>query len=179
MTASAACLALVALAGGVAEAEEPAQPDIAPNFTLPNAQDGLTRVKWPRDKAVFLTFGEQASQTAIQAWSKRMRKTYGDRMEYYGVAWLDEIPANLLPTAKTVIKTTHPDVLMDTSGSCADRYKCRRGKVNAFVIAPSGEILKRIHEPMNDKLVAQVDGLLEPFTKESNQKTDQSEGDKS
>src|SRR5690349_19984169 len=39
----------------------------APNFTLPNAQDGMTRVKWPREKATFVTFGEQASQASTQA----------------------------------------------------------------------------------------------------------------
>ena len=151
-------------------AEPGAEKDIAPNFTLPNAQDGLTRIKWPREKALFLTFGEQASQEPTQAWTKRMRQTYGDRMEFVGIAWLDQIPASMLSTAQTIIKTNHPEVLMDTSGSCAQRYECKRGKVNVFVIAPTGEILKRIHEPMNDEVVAEVDQKLEPFTKPSDKK---------
>jgi len=166
---------LTVFVAAASTADEPAattEKEIAPNFTLQNAQDGLTRIKWPREKALFLTFGEQASQEPTQAWSKRMRETYGDRMEFVGIAWLDQIPANMLSTAQTIIKTTHPEVLMDTSGSCAQRYQCQRGKVNAFVIAPSGEILKRIHEPMNDDLVAEVDRKLEPFTKPSDTKTE-------
>ena len=137
----------------------------APNFTLPNAQDGMTRVKWPRDKAVFLTFGEQASQVTIQAWTSRMKEHYGDRMEFVGVAWLQSIPAEMHPAAAAVIKATHPDVLMDKSGSCAQRYQCRKSEVNAFVIAPDGTLLKRIHEAMTEESFAEVQKLLEPFTK--------------
>lgn len=146
-------------------APAPAEAEIAPNFTLPNAQAGLTRMKWPREKPVFLTFGEQASQTAIQAWSKRMKDTYGDRMEFVGVAWLARVPKEMHGAAETLIKATYPEVLMDKSGSCADRYKCKPGEVNAFVIAPDGTILKRIHEPMTDERFAEVQKLVEPFTK--------------
>lgn len=142
-----------------------APEDIAPNFTLPNAQAGLTRVKWPREKAVFLTFGEQASQTAIQAWSKRLKDTYNDRMEFVGVAWLARVPKEMHGAAETIIKATYPDVLMDKTGSCADRYKCKPGEVNAFVIAPDGSILKRIHEPITEERFAEVQNLIEPFTK--------------
>jgi hypothetical protein len=159
------------------EPAAPAPPEIAPNFTLANTQDGLTRVKWPREKAVFLTFGEQASQSQIQAWSKRMRETYTGRIDFVAVAWLDQIPANLLPAAQTVIKTSHPDVLMDTSGSCAQRYQCKRGQVNAFVIAPGGEILMRIHEAVTDERFAEVQRLLEPHVKESAESGDEPKGD--
>jgi hypothetical protein len=172
--------ALAVLLATVALAEEPAAPaqaDIAPNFTLQNTQDGLTRIRWPREKAVFLTFGEQASQSQIQAWSKRMRETYTGRIDFVAVAWLDQIPANLLPAAQTVIKTSHPEVLMDTSGSCAERYQCKRGQVNAFVIAPGGEILKRIHEPITEERFAEVQRLLEPHTKDSGAKAGDSKGD--
>ncbi len=139
--------------------------DIAPNFTLPNAQAGLTRVKWPREKVVFLTFGEQASQTAIQAWSKRLKDTYNDRMEFVGVAWLARVPKEMHGAAETIIKATYPEVLMDKTGSCADRYKCKPGEVNAFVIAPDGSILKRIHEPITEERFAEVERIVEPFTK--------------
>lgn len=143
----------------------PVEAEIAPNFTLPNAQAGLTRIKWPREKAVFLTFGEQASQTAIQAWSKRMKDTYGARMEFVGVAWLARVPKEMHLAAETIIKAQYPDVLIDKSGSCADRYQCKPGEVNAFVIAPDGTILKRIHEPITEERFAEVQELLEPFTK--------------
>ncbi len=126
----------------------------------------MTRVKWPREKAVFLTFGEQASQAAIQAWSSRMKTHFGERMEFVGIAWLEFVPAELHSAASAVIKASHPDVLMDKSGSCAKRYNCRKGEVNAFVIAPDGAILKRIHEPMTEERFAEVTKLLEPFTKE-------------
>jgi len=151
---------------GVATAvPQAAATETAPNFTLPNPQSGMTRVKWPREKAVFLTFGEQASQVPIQAWSKRIKETYTDRMEYVGIAWLEFVPAELHPAAEAVIKASHPDVLMDKSGSCAQRFQCRKGLVNAFVIAPDGTILKRIHEPMTEESFAEVTKLLEPFTK--------------
>lgn len=146
----------------------PAAPaEVAPNFTLPNAQAGITRVKWPREKAVFLTFGEQASQTAIQAWSGKMKERYGATMEFVGVAWLARVPKEMHGAAEAVIKATYPDVLMDKSGSCAERYQCKPGAVNAFVIAPDGAILKRIHEPMTDERFAEVEKLVEPFTKKN------------
>lgn len=177
---AAACL-LSALSGlSAAEEPIPAEPhERAANFTLANAQDGLTRVKWPREKAVFLTFGEQASQVPIQAWSKRVRDTFGDRIDYVGVAWLESVPPSLLQTAKTVIKTSHPEVLMDTSGSAAKRYNCRAGEVNAFLIAPDGEILLRIHEAMTDEQFAELERRVDPYltdkrkpntAKEGNQK---------
>ncbi len=125
----------------------------------------MTRIKWPREKAVFLTFGEQASQVAIQSWSGRMKEHFGDRMEFVGIAWLEFVPQEMHPAAAAVIKATHPDVLMDKSGSCAQRYHCRKGEVNAFVIAPDGAILKRIHEAITQERFAEVEKLLEPFTK--------------
>ncbi len=137
----------------------------APNFTLPNAQDGLTRVKWPRAKAVFLTFGEQASQVAIQAWSARMREHFGTRLDYVGVAWLQSVPESMHPAAAAVIKASHPDVLMDKSGSCAARYGCKAGAVNAYVVAPDGTILMRIHETITDEAFAKLTELLAPYTK--------------
>lgn len=136
----------------------------APNFTLPNAQDGMTRVKWPREKAAFVTFGEQASQAATQAWTGKMRATYGDKVDFVPVAWLARLPQELHTAAATVIKASYPDVLMDKSGSCAQRYDCKPGQVNAYVIAPDGTILKRIHEPMTDELFGEVAKLVEPFT---------------
>lgn len=145
----------------------PVAAEKAPNFTLPNAQAGMTRVKWPREKAVFLTFGEQASQTAIQAWSGKMKEHYGERMEFVGVAWLERVPQELHVAAEAFIKANNPDVLMDKSGTCAQRYQCKPGIVNAFVIAPDGTILKRIHEPMTDEGFAAVEKLLEPFTTKS------------
>lgn len=145
----------------------PAAPatEKASNFTLPNAQDGMTRVKWPREKAVFLTFGEQASQTAIQAWSARMLERYGARIDFVGVAWLQSLPEAMLPAAAAVIKVSHPDVLMDKTGSCAQRFGCKAGQVNAFVVAPDGTVLARIHEPMTEENFARIEKLLDPFTR--------------
>jgi hypothetical protein len=152
-----------------AKSETPAAPakpaDKAPNFTLPNAQDGMTRVKWPREKAAFVTFGEQASQAATQAWTGKMRATYGDKLDFVPVAWLARLPEELHTAAAAVIKASYPDVLMDKSGSCAQRYECKPGQVNAYVIAPDGTILKRIHEPMTDELFGEVAKLVEPFIK--------------
>lgn len=148
-----------------APAAPAAATETAPNFTLPNAQAGMTRIKWPREKAVFLTFGEQASQTATQAWSGKMRERYAETMEFVGIAWLARIPQEMHIAAEAIIKAQYPDVLMDKSGSCADRYKCKPGEVNAFVIAPDGTILKSIHEPMTDVNFADVEKLVAPYTK--------------
>jgi hypothetical protein len=166
VAAALTCLAVAFFA----RAEEPAaspEPEIAPSFTLPDAFDGLVRVKWPREKPVFLTFGEQASQTDTQAWSKRLKDEYTGRMEFIGVAWLEVVPKELHPVAQTVIKTSHPDVLIDKSGSCAARYQCKAGKVNAFVIAPDGVILMRVHEAITDERFREVQQLLEPFVKQA------------
>jgi len=154
-----------AATGSATKATPPPAAEKAANFTLPNAQDGMTRVKWPREKAVFLTFGEQASQVPTQAWTARMKENFGGRMEFVGVAWLQSVPSEMHPAAAAVIKATHPEVLMDKSGSCAQRYQCRKGDVNAFVIAPDGTILMRIHEAMTDERFAEVEKLLEPYTK--------------
>jgi hypothetical protein len=135
----------------------------APNFTLPNAQAGMTRVKWPREKPVFLTFGEQASQAAIQAWSTRMKERFGEELEFVGVAWLQSLPESMHPAAEAVIKASHPDVLMDKSGSCATRFGCQAGAVNAYVIAPDGTILLRIHEGLTEERFAKVRELLAPY----------------
>lgn len=125
----------------------------------------MTRIKWPREKAVFLTFGEQASQTATQAWSGKMKEHYAETMEFVGIAWLARIPKEMHVAAETIIKASYPDVLMDKSGSCAERYQCKPGIVNAFLIAPDGTILKRIHEPMTDENFAEVEKLVAPHIK--------------
>jgi hypothetical protein len=145
-------------------ADEPAaEKEIAPNFTLPDSNKGLIRVKWPREKPVFLTFGEQASQIPIQAWSERMKKEYPGRIDFIGVAWLEAVPENMHVAAETVIRTTRPDVLLDKSGSCAKRYQCKPGGVNAFLIAPDGTILKRIHEEITEERFQSVQEALKPY----------------
>ncbi len=145
-------------------ADEPApEKETAPSFTLPDSNKGLVRVKWPREKPVFLTFGEQASQTQIQAWSGRMKKEFTGKLEFIGVAWLEAVPESMHVAAETVIRTTHPEVLLDKTGVCADRYQCKPGGVNAFVIAPDGVILKRIHEEITEERFKAVQDALEPY----------------
>jgi hypothetical protein len=148
----------------LALADEPApEKESAPSFTLPDSNKGLVRVKWPREKPVFLTFGEQASQTQIQAWSGRMKQEYTGKVEFIGIAWLVAVPENMRVAAETVIRTTHPEVLLDWSGSCAERYQCKPGGVNAFLIAPDGVILKRIHEDITEERFQAVQEALKPF----------------
>lgn len=94
-----------------------------------------------------------------------MKERYGERIEFVGVAWLQTLPEAMHAAAAAVIKATHPDVLMDMTGSCAARFGCEAGAVNAYVVAPDGTILLKIHEALTDERFAKVEDALAPYTK--------------
>jgi len=163
-------IVLAALVAGATWAEpNPDAPEIAPNLTLPNTQDGLTRVKWPREKFTLVTFGDQGGSNEVQAWAKAVRTRFGDALDYVAIAWLEAIPGNMKSTVETIIKTQHPKTLMDWSGSAADRFECKPGRANVFLVAPDGRILVAQTGPMPDDMLDRLETRIEQH-KTSNKK---------
>lgn len=132
----------------------------APSLTLSNTQGGLTRVKWPRKKVVFLTMGDRAAQKMTQAWAQPIHEKYGDHLEYVPIAMLKAVPSAMKLAAETMIKTQYKEVLMDWSGVAAERYMARPGLANVYLIGKDGTMLAEYHTEVSDAKLAEVDALI-------------------
>lgn len=163
--------AALALLGGMARADKEADGDTppqtpqeaartAPSFTLPDAQEGMTRIKWPRDKVVYLSIGDQGGSSEVQAWAAAVKKRFGDHLEYVSVAWLEAIPDALKGTVKAIIKRQYEWVLMDWAGTVADRYDAAAGKANVYLIDTDGTILVHFAGKVTDERLDEVNALV-------------------
>ncbi len=143
-----------------AERQDEPEKKQAPSFTLPNAQDGLTRVKWPRDKIMYLSIGDQGGSDQVQAWTKAVKERFGDRLEYQSIAWLEAIPNNLRSTVETIIKTTYDWVLMDWAGTVADRYDAKAGTANVYIIDTDGTLLAHFTGAVTEACLDEVEAFV-------------------
>lgn len=155
-------LSVTAVADSSTDGSDKTEPNTkqAPSFTLPNTDDGLTRVKWPREKIVYLSIGDQGGSDQVQAWTNAVKERMGDRLEYLSIAWLEAIPSNLKGAVETIIKSTYPWVLLDWAGTAAKRYEAKAGTANVFIIDTDGTILKHYTGAVSDARLDEVEDVV-------------------
>lgn len=134
-------------------------------FRLMDSYDESFLFKFPREKPVLLTFGDQGAQGQVEPWREALEKRYGDGMEHCAVAWLEGIPEVLQGAVKKIIREGYDWVLLDWTGDIAQSYRCKPSVANVFVIGTRGAILFEYHGEVSEEHLNTIYGILDKSVK--------------
>ena len=152
-----------------AEEKPPKVGDVAPDFTLQDAEEKEHNLKKLRGKLVFLIMGNRKIRKEDDKWAEAFQKDYKDneRVTAYIIADMRSVPG-FIPKGfiRSQIKRKPPPVtfLMDWKGKVHQHYHVEKKKPNLYLISLQGKIV--FHRKANFKpeiyteLKKQIDILL-------------------
>lgn len=152
-------LAIIIFACSAFVSKEEAPPkvgDIAPDFTLKNAEDQTYSLEKLRGKIVFLILGNRKIRKEDDKWAAAFQKDYGDRegIIAYIIADMRSVPG-FVPKGfiKRQLKKNKPPVtlLLDWKGEIHRSYHTEKEKPNLYLIAPNGSIVFHAKSDFDEK----------------------------
>ncbi|MCE2401993.1 redoxin domain-containing protein [Candidatus Poribacteria bacterium] len=162
------CVMLVSVIS-LAEDKPPKVGDVAPDFTLQDAEEKQHNLKKLRGKLVLLIMGNRKIRKEDDKWAEAFQKDYKDNEQVtaYIIADMRSVPG-FIPKGfiRSRIKRKPPPVtfLMDWKGQVHQRYRTEKKKPNLYLISSQGKIV--FHRKANFKpeiymeLKKQIDTLL-------------------
>ena len=130
--------------------------DIAPDFTLKDAEDQTYSLEKLRGKIVFLVLGNRKIRKEDDKWAVAFQKDYGDRegVIAYIIADMRSVPG-FVPKGfiKRQLKKNKPPVtlLLDWKGDVHKAYHTEKKKPNLYLIAPNGSIIFHAKSDFDEK----------------------------
>ncbi|MDE0299211.1 MAG: redoxin domain-containing protein [Candidatus Poribacteria bacterium] len=152
-------LAIAILTCPVGASRDEAPPkvgDIAPDFTLKDAEDQSHPLKKLRGKVVFLILGNRKIRKEDDKWAEAFQKDYGGRegIVAYIIADMRSVPG-FVPKRfiKRQLRKNKPPVtlLLDWKGEIHNAYHTDIKKPNLFLIAPNGSIVFHAKSDFDEK----------------------------
>ena len=128
------------------ENASPAVGDIAPDFTLKDADDQTHSLKKLRGQVVFLIMGNRKIRKEDDKWAEAFRKDYEthEGITAYIVADMRSVPG-FVPKGfiKRQLRKNKPPatLLLDWKGGVHKAYNTTKKKPNLYLIAPNGSIV--------------------------------------
>lgn len=138
----------------LAEDKPPKIGDVAPNFTLQDAEEKEHNLKKMRGKLVFLIMGNRKIRKEDDKWAKAFQKDYKDNEQViaYIIADMRSVPG-FIPKGfiRSRLKRKPPPVtfLLDWKGQVHQRYQTDKKKPNLYLISSQGKIV--FHRKANFK----------------------------
>ncbi len=138
----------------LAEDKPPKIGDVAPNFTLQDAEEKEHNLKKMRGKLVFLIMGNRKIRKEDDKWAKAFQKDYKDNEQViaYIIADMRSVPG-FIPKGfiRSRLKRKPPPVtfLLDWKGQVHQRYQTDKKKPNLYLISSQGKI--EFHRKANFK----------------------------
>lgn len=149
----------------------PVVGDIAPDFTLKDAEDQTYSLEKLRGKIVFLILGNRKIRKEDDKWAAAFQKDYGDRegVIAYIIADMRSVPG-FVPKGfiKRQLKKNKPPVtlLLDWKGEIHKTYHTDKKKPNLYLIAPDGSIvfhaMSNFDEQTYEKLKTAISKIKPP-----------------
>ena len=139
------------------EGAPPKVGDIAPDFTLKDAEDQSHPLEKLRGKIVFLILGNRKIRKEDDRWAAAFQKDYGDRegVIAYIIADMRSVPG-FVPKGfiKRQLKKNKPPVmlLLDWKGEIHETYHTDKKKPNLYLIGPNGSILFHAKSDFDEKI---------------------------
>ena len=128
----------------------PSRPgNVAPDFTLKDADDQVHSLKKLRGKVIFLIMGNRKIRKEDDKWANAFQKDYRSRGEIaaYIIADMRSVPG-FVPKGfiKNQLKKKKPPVtlLLDWKGKVHQAYYTQKKKPNLYLIGPNGKIVFHI-----------------------------------
>ena len=152
-------LAIIFIACPAYASKEEAPPtvgDVAPDFTLKDAEDQTYASKKLHGKIVFLILGNRKIRKEDDKWAAAFQKDYGDRegVIAYIIADMRSVPG-FVPKGfiKRQLKKNKPPVtlLLDWKGEIHNAYHTDKKKPNLYLIAPNGSIVFHAKSDFDEK----------------------------
>ena len=152
-------LAIILFACPVSALKEGAPPkvgDIAPDFTLKDAEDQTHSLEKLHGKIVFLILGNRKIRKEDDKWAAAFQKDYGARegIIAYIIADMRSVPG-FVPKGfiKRQLKKNKPPVtlLLDWKGEIHEIYHTDKKKPNLYLIAPDGSIVFHAKSDFDEK----------------------------
>lgn len=160
---------LVAVADEKSETAPPKIGDIAPDWTLQDAEEKEHSLKKLRGKVVFLIMGNRKIREEDDKWAEAFQKAYGgnEQVVAYIIGDLRSVPG-FIPKRfiRSQLKKNPPPVpfLLDWKGVVHKQYQTEKKKPTLYLISQEGTIA--FHRKANfdsetyAKLKKEIDRLL-------------------
>ena len=145
----------------------PSRPgNVAPDFTLKDADDQVHSLKKLRGKVIFLIMGNRKIRKEDDKWASAFQKDYegNDRIRAYIIADMRSVPG-FVPKGfiKKQLKKNKPPVtlLLDWKGEAHKAYRTRKEKPNLYVANPEGKIAFHMKANFDKKIYQQLKAAIE------------------
>ncbi len=154
---------LLALTIPAARAHETGE--LAASFELKDQYDKQVVYRFPKTRITVLTFGDRKGSEQIEGWVRPLYSRYQERVEQYGVAVLNSVPALLRGVVRGMFKKkVRHSVLLDWKGDVAKSLNYQSKQANVVVVNRSGQVIYRTKGAATQaelqKLYQEVDRLL-------------------
>lgn len=140
-------------------------PDQASEFELKDQYNNTFALKFPKDKATVLVFGDREGAKQIENWVRPLEEKYADKIDIQGVAELSAVPGFAQGVVRRIMKNqVRYSVMLDWSGAVSKSYDYQKGKANLFVIDKDGRVIAKAIGAATDsdlkKIINQINGTL-------------------
>ena len=117
----------------------------ASEFELKDQYEKTFTLKFPKDKATVLVFGDREGAKQIESWVRPLVEKYADKIDIQGVAELSAVPSLARGIVRRIMKNqVKYSVMLDWSGAVSKSYGYQKGKANLFVIDKRGGIVAEV-----------------------------------
>ena len=136
----------MAFADETSETAPPKVGDIAPDWTLQDAEEKAHALKKLRGKVVFLIMGNRKIRKEDDKWAEAFQKAYGENEQVvaYIIGDLRSVPG-FIPKGfiRGQLKKNPPAVkfLLDWKGAVHKRYQTEKKKPTLYLISQKGTIV--------------------------------------
>ena len=130
--------------GKVSAAEFLPIEDKAAEFELKDQYNKSFALKFPREKAIVLVFGDREGSQQIESWVRPLVEKYQTDIDIQGVAELSAVPGLAQGIVRRIMKNqVKYSVMLDWKGDVSKSYGYQKGKANLFVIDKNGKIIAK------------------------------------
>ncbi len=139
--------------------------DKAAEFELKDQYNKNSALKFPRQKATVLVFGDREGSRQIESWVRPLVEKYQTDIDIQGIAELSAVPGLAQGAVRRIMKNqVKYSVMLDWNGDVSKSYGYQKGKANLFVIDKNGNIVAKATGAANkadlETIFRDINGVL-------------------
>jgi len=116
----------------------------------------------PQEKVHVVFITDRHSGYATVDWYLRFEETFEDRIDYFGIGALDEIPALMRPLVRPFLRRrVEQPILLDWRNEVCDAWRCEERTPNIYLVHPDGTIGAHITGKICDRAFEKIAAIVE------------------
>lgn len=136
-------------------------------FTLEDQFRETTEYDPPKGRPHIVFIADRHSGYDTVKWYLRFEKEFGDRIDYYGIGALDEIPRIFRPMVRPFLRRqVDKPILLDWDNRVSEALQYEAGTPNVLLVAADGSVLARVLGKMDDTAYETCCSVLAPLIEE-------------